>query len=420
MQASSDASAKPDASTQGADAGKTPTSDSSDPQTDSIRDAEAAAAWLASMMQTIDSAATVPADAAAQAVETAQGGSAGSASAPSAGVSAVPAAVDPSILSTKDAMDTSGVVVPQVSEQGSAKVVSSTSTPIAAVTSETMTPQALSNGAEAPTQKESSTLEIAAAGASAREEESPSGSLRAIMGDTTAALRNAATTVDGGAASDAEVESSARIAGATSDIPNGAQEQGPRASNDSSFQSAHSQQEFQSGREGQTSSTFSHQMESSSMVPSSNGASSSLTAPTARLAPVAATAPVPPAPWEVGTPSVRMDVTTPDGNPVQVHVSLVHQTVYARVVTGQSDVQDFLTRNQTRLENQLQQQGLEMGSFVVDSGQQQGQGRQQWEASTAAHDDMPRPERRQDGAVEQAPTTAVAARSSRSRLHIVA
>ncbi len=74
---------------------------------------------------------------------------------------------------------------------------------------------------------------------------------------------------------------------------------------------------------------------------------------------------------EPGTASVRLDVVPGEGGPVQVHVSLVHQTIYARVVTTQAEVQEFLNRNQSRLEAALQQQGLEMGQFVVDSGQQQ-------------------------------------------------
>lgn len=86
-----------------------------------------------------------------------------------------------------------------------------------------------------------------------------------------------------------------------------------------------------------------------------------------------------PAPWEVTNPSVRLEVAPGDGAPVQVHVSLVNHTVYARVVTGQPEVQDFLARNHTRLETQLQQHGLEIGSFVVDSGQHQsGRSLQEW------------------------------------------
>lgn len=73
-------------------------------------------------------------------------------------------------------------------------------------------------------------------------------------------------------------------------------------------------------------------------------------------------------PFETGSLSVRLDLAQADGEPLQVHVSVVHQTVYARVVTSQTEVQDFLTRNQGRLEASLEQHGLEVGQFLVDSG----------------------------------------------------
>ena len=77
---------------------------------------------------------------------------------------------------------------------------------------------------------------------------------------------------------------------------------------------------------------------------------------------------VPGRPFETSSPSVRLDLAHVDGEPLQVHVSLVHQTVYARIVTSQTDVQDFLARNQGRLEASLEQHGLEVGQFLVDSG----------------------------------------------------
>lgn len=98
-----------------------------------------------------------------------------------------------------------------------------------------------------------------------------------------------------------------------------------------------------------------------------------------RPAPVSPAAAVIPTPWEPARPSVRLEVAPGDGAPVQVHVSVVNQTVYTRIVTPQPEVQDYLTRQQSRLETQLQQHGLEMGSFVVDSGQQQfGRGGSEW------------------------------------------
>lgn len=142
-----------------------------------------------------------------------------------------------------------------------------------------------------------------------------------------------------------------------------------------------------------------------------------------RVAPTQAVPPAPPAPWEVGTPSVRLDMLTDEGLPVQVHVSVVHQTVYARVVTPQAEMQDFLTRNQSKLETQLQQQGLEMGSFVVDSGQQQSQQAwEQWQSrdgsqgtGRTAHQGRGRAETR-DGVA----ATPASSAGLRSRLHIVA
>lgn len=141
-----------------------------------------------------------------------------------------------------------------------------------------------------------------------------------------------------------------------------------------------------------------------------------------RVAPTQAVPPTPPAPWEVGTPSVRLDMLSDEGLPVQVHVSVVHQTVYARVVTPQAEMQDFLSRNQSKLETQLQQQGLEMGSFVVDSGQQQSQQAwEQWQSRDGsqgtgrAAQGRGRAETR-DGAA----ATPVSNAGLRSRLHIVA
>lgn len=141
-----------------------------------------------------------------------------------------------------------------------------------------------------------------------------------------------------------------------------------------------------------------------------------------RVAPTQAVPPTPPAPWEVGTPSVRLDMMSDEGLPVQVHVSVVHQTVYARVVTQQADMQDFLTRNQSKLETQLQQQGLEMGSFVVDSGQQQSQ--QAWEQwqSRDGSQGMGRAAQGRGRAEtgEGVAPTPVSSAGLRSRLHIVA
>ncbi len=66
--------------------------------------------------------------------------------------------------------------------------------------------------------------------------------------------------------------------------------------------------------------------------------------------------------------SVRLDVPQIEGEPVRLHVSLVQQTVYARVVTSQVDVQDYLVRHQDRLAANLQSHGLEMGQLQVDLG----------------------------------------------------
>ncbi|HJU04940.1 MAG TPA: flagellar hook-length control protein FliK, partial [Nitrospiraceae bacterium] len=52
--------------------------------------------------------------------------------------------------------------------------------------------------------------------------------------------------------------------------------------------------------------------------------------------------------------SVYFEVQPPDAGRVRVHLALSDQTVYARVVTEQSEVQDFLVRNVGRLESQLQ------------------------------------------------------------------
>lgn len=141
-----------------------------------------------------------------------------------------------------------------------------------------------------------------------------------------------------------------------------------------------------------------------------------------RVAPAQAVPPTPPAPWEVGTPSVRLDMLSDEGLPVQVHVSLVHQTVYARVVTPQAEMQDFLTRNQSKLETQLQQQGLEMGSFVVDSGQQQSQQAwEQWQAREGSRG-MGRASQERGGAEtrDAGGPAATTGEGRRSRLHIVA
>lgn len=88
--------------------------------------------------------------------------------------------------------------------------------------------------------------------------------------------------------------------------------------------------------------------------------------------------PVRPAPqpgtvWDMSAPrTMRLELQSPDGPPLRLHVSLVEQTVYAKVVTDQPEVQDFLLRNQSRLESQLQSHGLEMGQFSV-SVDRQGQ-----------------------------------------------
>jgi hypothetical protein len=82
----------------------------------------------------------------------------------------------------------------------------------------------------------------------------------------------------------------------------------------------------------------------------------------------------PGASWDTLAPrAMRLELQSPDGPPVRLHVSLVEQTVYAKVVTDQTEVQDFLLRNQSRLESQLHNHGLEMGQFsvLVD---RQGQG----------------------------------------------
>ncbi|HSE58985.1 MAG TPA: flagellar hook-length control protein FliK [Nitrospiraceae bacterium] len=77
--------------------------------------------------------------------------------------------------------------------------------------------------------------------------------------------------------------------------------------------------------------------------------------------------------WDTSAPrAMRLELQSPDGPPLRLHVSLVEQTVYAKVVTDQPDVQDFLLRNQSRLESQLHSHGLEMGQFSV-SVDRQGQ-----------------------------------------------
>lgn len=82
-------------------------------------------------------------------------------------------------------------------------------------------------------------------------------------------------------------------------------------------------------------------------------------------------APMAPGSTEVPVPSsasVRLDLPQIEGEPVRLHVSLVQQTVYARVVTNQVDVQDYLIRHQDRLAANLQSHGLEMGQLQVDLG----------------------------------------------------
>lgn len=77
--------------------------------------------------------------------------------------------------------------------------------------------------------------------------------------------------------------------------------------------------------------------------------------------------------WDTSSSrAMRLDLPSPDGQPLRLHVSLVEQTVYAKIVTDQPDVQDFLLRNQSRLESQLHNHGLEMGQFSV-SVDRQGQ-----------------------------------------------
>jgi hypothetical protein len=93
-------------------------------------------------------------------------------------------------------------------------------------------------------------------------------------------------------------------------------------------------------------------------------------------------APQPGASWDTFTPrAMRLELQSPDGPPVRLHVSLVEQTVYARVVTDQTEVQDFLLKNQSRLESQLNNHGLEMGQFsVLADGQGQGPLSYGWES----------------------------------------
>lgn len=85
-------------------------------------------------------------------------------------------------------------------------------------------------------------------------------------------------------------------------------------------------------------------------------------ASSAPAVPGAVEAPVP------SSASVRLDVPQIEGEPVRLHVSLVQHTVYARVVTSQVDVQDYLVRHQDRLAANLQSHGLEMGQLQVDVG----------------------------------------------------
>lgn len=90
----------------------------------------------------------------------------------------------------------------------------------------------------------------------------------------------------------------------------------------------------------------------------------------------------PGASWDPLAPrAMRLELQSSDGPPVRVHVSLVEQTVYAKVVTDQTEVQDFLLRNQSRLESQLNNHGLEMGQFfVLVDRQGQGPWSYEWES----------------------------------------
>ncbi|MEX5214329.1 MAG: flagellar hook-length control protein FliK [Nitrospiraceae bacterium] len=70
--------------------------------------------------------------------------------------------------------------------------------------------------------------------------------------------------------------------------------------------------------------------------------------------------------WDPSAPrALRLELQSPDGPPVRLHVSLVEQTVHATVMTDHTEVQDFLLKNQSRLESQLHHHGLEMGQFSV-------------------------------------------------------
>lgn len=87
--------------------------------------------------------------------------------------------------------------------------------------------------------------------------------------------------------------------------------------------------------------------------------------------------------WDPSAPrALRLELQSPDGPPVRLHVSLVEQTVYATVMTDHTEVQDFLLKNQSRLESQLHHHGLEMGQFsVLVDREGQGPSSYGWEAN---------------------------------------
>lgn len=74
-----------------------------------------------------------------------------------------------------------------------------------------------------------------------------------------------------------------------------------------------------------------------------------------------------------GTATIRLEVSPPDIGRVHVRVALSDGAVYANVRTDQSDVRDFLLRNQERLHQALGAYGLDVGSFQVEVG---GRGQQ--------------------------------------------
>ncbi len=136
---------------------------------------------------------------------------------------------------------------------------------------------------------------------------------------------------------------------------------------------------------------------------------------------LAASSGAPVAPGAMETPilpsaSVRLDVPQGEGEPVRLHVSLVQQTVYARIVTSQTDVQEYFARHHDRLAASLEAHGLEMGQLQVDSGGREQQAPQSW------WQEEPRATVSRVGETEGRPTGSEPGPvgERRSRLHIVA